>query len=49
MAAVSLSNLHPDLKLGLLLVVAALLLGPGSSGTLWTATASSWLDFTSVQ
>ena len=33
MAAVSFSNLHPDFKLGLLLVGAALLLEAGSSGT----------------
>ena len=33
MAAVSLSSLHPDLRLGLLLVVAAMLLHVGSSGT----------------
>ena len=33
MAAVSLSDLHPDLKLGLLLVAAAMLLDVGSSGT----------------
>ena len=33
MDAVSFSNLHPDFKLGLLLVGAALLLDVGSSGT----------------
>ena len=33
MAFVSLSDLHPDLKLGLLLVAAAMLLDVGSSGT----------------
>ena len=32
MAAVSFSNLHPDFKLGLLLVGTALLLDVGSSG-----------------
>ena len=49
MPAVSLSNLHPDLRLGLLLVVTALLLNAGSSGIFWAETSSSWLDFTSVQ
>ena len=44
MAAVSFSNLHPDLRLGLLLVVAAVFLEAGFSGTLWAATASDRLD-----
>ena len=48
MAGMSFSAWHPDLRLGLLLVVAALLLNAGSSGTFWDETSSSWLDLTSV-
>ena len=47
MANVALSNLHPDLRLGLLLVVAALLLGRGmSSGPDWALLAAPWPDLT---
>ena len=49
MDGVSFASWHPDLRLGLLLVAAALLLNSGSSGTLWAETSSSWPDFTSVQ
>ena len=44
MPAMWLSNLHPDLKLGLLLVVAAVCLEGGFSGTFWAANASGQLD-----
>ncbi len=44
MAGVTLSKLHPDFRLGLLLVVAALLLHRGSSGTDWALLASRSLD-----
>ena len=40
---------HPDVKLGLLLVVAALLLDMGSSGTLRTVYVSDRLDLTATQ
>ena len=49
MAGVSFSPWHPDLRLGLLLVVAALLLNVGSSGTFGAETFSGQLDLTSVQ
>ena len=49
MAAVKFSNLHPDFRLGLLLVAAALLLDAGESGALWDPAASARLDFTSAQ
>ena len=49
MAAVKFSNLHPDFRLGLLLVVAALLLDAGKPGASWFASVSGWLDLTSVQ
>ena len=48
-AAMSLSNLHPDFRLGLLLAVAALLLARGSFGTVWALLASDRLGPTSVQ
>ena len=40
---------HPDVRLGLLLVVAALLLDMGSSGTLRTVYVSDRLDLTATQ
>ena len=49
MAAMSLSNLHPDLRLGLLLVVAALLLDAGSSGTLWATHGLTQLELSDAQ
>ena len=49
MAGVTFSNLHPDFRLGLLLVAAALLLDAGESGALWDPAASARLDFTSAQ
>ena len=49
MAGVSFSNLHPDFRLSLLLVVAALLLAKGSFGTVWALLASDRLGPTSVQ
>ena len=49
MAGMSLSNLHSDLKLGLLLVVAVLFLEGGSHGGLWVLIADSELELTSVQ
>ena len=49
MAGVTFSNLHPDFRLGLLLVVAAWLLDAGDLGTLWAAASSARLDFTSAQ
>ena len=49
MTGVSLSNLHPDLKLGLLLVVAALPLVKGASGPVWALLASYRLDLSSTQ
>ena len=48
MAGMSFSTLHPDLRFGLLLVVAALFLNAGSS-SIWAGTSSGWLDLTSVQ
>ena len=44
MASVSLSNLHPDFKLGLLLVVAAALLAAGSSIAFLYTVAHDQLD-----
>ena len=49
MAAVKFSNLHPDFRLGLLLVAAALLLDAGESGTLWDPAASDRLSLSSLQ
>ena len=49
MADMSSSTWHPDFRLGLLLVVAALFLNAGSSGALWAETSSGQIDFTSVQ
>ena len=49
MAVVSFSNLHPDFRLGLLLVVAAVFLKAGSSGNFWAAAASARLDLASAQ
>ena len=48
MAGMSFSALHPDLRFGLLLVVAALFLNAGSS-SIWADTSSGRLDLTSVQ
>ena len=45
----SFSYLHPDLRLGLLLVVAALLLGTGSSGMFHGVYGSSGRDLSSLQ
>ena len=49
MAAVKFSNLHPDFRLGLLLVAAALLLDAGESGALWDPAASDRLGLSSSQ
>ena len=49
MPAMPLSNLHLDLKLGFLLVFAALLLNAGASGIFWPETSSGLLDLTPVQ
>ena len=49
MAGVFFATLHPDLRLGLLLVGSALLLKAGSRGILGAEISSSWLYFTSVQ
>ena len=49
MAAVKFSNLHPDFRLGLLLVAAALLLDAGGSGALWGPAASDRLGLSSSQ
>ena len=48
-ADVSLYTLHPDLRLGLLLVVAAVLLDAGYLGTRWAAASPAWPAFTSAQ
>ena len=40
---------HPDVKLGLLLVAAVLLLDMGSSGAFRTVSISDWLDLTATQ
>ena len=45
----SFSNPHPDLRLGLLLVVAALLLEAGNSGTFHSVYGSNGRDLTSLQ
>ena len=44
LTGVSFTNLHPDFKLGLLLVVGAALLEAGSSNTFRAVAASGWLD-----
>ena len=49
MAGVSFSNLHPDLKLGLLLVVAACFLKAGSSDSIRAVVTSGALDFSAAQ
>ena len=49
MAGVSFSTLHPDLRLGLLLVIAALLLNAGASGTFGTETSSGGFAPTPAQ
>ena len=49
MPAVSFSTLHPDLRLGLLLVVTAVLLDAGDPGTSWAAASSARPVFTSAQ
>ena len=49
MAGMSFSTLHPDLRLGLLLVVAALLLNAGSTATFGAETSSGLLDPTPAQ
>ena len=49
MADVSFSTWHPDLRLGLLLVVAALLLNAGSTATFGAETSSGQLDPTPAQ
>ena len=49
MAGVSISTWHPDLRLGLLLLVAVLLLNAGGSAPFWPETSSDRLDITSVK
>ena len=49
MAAVSPLNPHPDVKLGLLLVVSALILHFGSSGPVWAYPDSDWSDLTATR
>ena len=49
MADMSLSNLHSDLKLGLLLVAAALLLDAGSSGAFRALLVSESLDLSALR
>ena len=49
MPAMSLTNLRPDLKLGLLLVAAVLLLEAGRSGDHWILLASDPFDFSNLQ
>ena len=48
MPGMSLSNLHHDAKLGILLVVAALLLDMGSSSSSWILPVSDQLDSTAI-
>ena len=49
MGAMSLSNLHPDFKNGLLLVVAAVPLESGFSDTSWALAAFDRRDLTAAQ
>ena len=49
MAGVPFSILHPDLRLGLLLAVAVLLLNAGACGAFGAETSSGWLDPTPAQ
>ena len=48
MGVVSLRNVHPDLKLGLALLAAALILGLGNPGGLLAAQARQQLDISST-
>ena len=49
MASVLFSNLHPDFKLGFLLVVAAALLAAGGSHTFWSVIATDRLGLSATQ